>query len=215
MKQRTLLSVLMIGLVCTLAGVGTFASFRDTETSTGNTFKTGTLDVKIRDGGYPYQDDIGAVWILTDMKPGDESGSRSFDFKNVGSISIDHMEITCDYSVTEETPQTEADTDPNTDLHPDRMAENFTIITLEVYEDVGPAVDLLPFLDDINNNGVKDLYDLKYAGVDDVTTVPDANSESYTAVDMELEFNPNAGNDFQGDTLRLDMIFTFNQDSSQ
>ena len=50
--------------------------------------------------------------------------------KNVGFVPSRTLEITCDYTVTEETPQAESDTDPNTDQHPDEMAKHM-IITLK------------------------------------------------------------------------------------
>ena len=34
-------------------------------------------------------------------------------------------------------------------------------------------------------------------------------------LDMIVQFNPDASNDFQGDTLNLTVIFTLNQDASQ
>lgn len=208
-----MLSVTAILIASLLAGSGTFAYFSDTEKSIGNKFTTGTLDAKIRDGGYDYRDDIGAVWVLSDLKPGDGTGSRSFSFKNYGLIEIDHMEITCDYSVIESVE--EPDTDPKTNEHPDEMAAEFTIKSLGVHEDTGLTTDLLPVLDDWNHNGRKDLEDLKHAGIDDVTTVPNANQGSFTTVDMVLEFDSGAGSDFQGDTFGLTIIFTFNQHSSQ
>ncbi len=216
MKNRGTLTlgVTAILIASLFAGSVTFAYFSDTETSTGNTFTAGTLDVKIRNGGYSYQDDIEWVWYESDIKPGYEK-SRSFDFKNYGSIWIDHMEITCDYTVIEEDPQTESDTDPNTDTNPDSMASEFTITSLWMYKDGIGDTDILPLLDDWNGNTRKDLEDLKKAGIDNLSLVPDPNQVGYTTVDMTLRFESGAGNDFQGDTLVLTMIFTFNQHPSQ
>jgi predicted ribosomally synthesized peptide with SipW-like signal peptide len=45
--------VLALLVVAAMAGAGTWAYFRDTETSTGNTFAAGTLDLKLRGEGEP------------------------------------------------------------------------------------------------------------------------------------------------------------------
>jgi predicted ribosomally synthesized peptide with SipW-like signal peptide len=63
MNKKILVSVMVIGLVAALAGAGLHAIFNDTETSTGNTFTAGTLNISLgttsRSTGY------------NNMKPGD------------------------------------------------------------------------------------------------------------------------------------------------
>ncbi len=78
----SLFSILVVGSVVTAA---TKAYFSDTETSTGNTFAAGTLDLKVND-----QDDPVVVHISrTDMKPY-PSWSHSYGgqwiLKNAGTI---------------------------------------------------------------------------------------------------------------------------------
>ena len=209
------LGVTAILIASIFAGSATFAYFSDTETSTGNTFTAGTLDVKIKDGGQEYGDDMGPVWYLTDIKPGySDVLGHSFDFKNYGSIAIDHMEITCSYTVTESTEEPD---NHDTSSDPDAMAAEFTIKSLWVYKGLDTPVDLLPQVDkNYNGNNRPDLEDLKHQGVPVSTTiVPDPNQGTHITVDMMLEFDSGAGNDFQGDTLVLTIIFTFNQHPSQ
>lgn len=215
-RRKLTLGVAAILVASMLAGAGSFAYFSDVETSSGNTFMAGTLDVKIRDGADTYQDDLDSVWKLIDLKPGDNDGpGQRFNFKNYGSIKIDHMDITCSYKVTE------SDEEPDkhdTAADPDKMAAEFTITSLWVSKGDGNSKNLLLLLypdQDINNNGRPDLEDLKKAGINGITIVPDPNQGSHTFVDIELEFDQDAGNDFQGDTLILTMIFTFNQHSDQ
>ena len=45
--NKVLASLLMIGMVAAMAGAGTFAYYVDTETSVGNTFTAGTLDLEV------------------------------------------------------------------------------------------------------------------------------------------------------------------------
>jgi len=75
-----LMSILMIGVVAMAAGAGTFAYFSDTETSTGNTFTAGTLDLKVNSG-----DSNVVMFNVNDVKPGD-SGSAEINLSNAGSL---------------------------------------------------------------------------------------------------------------------------------
>ena len=226
--KGVLISVMCIALVVMLAGAGTLAYFSDTETSTGNTFAAGTLDLKIRDDNESWGDGVTATWTLDNMLPGDSKyGYVKVD--KVGSIDADHLEITCDYIVTEENPQTESDTDPNTHLHPDWMAKNMTV-TFAQYDNSGEfnlltgekieggkVVEQHDYwkIEDVDTDGRQTLYDLKYGnGGNGIDNLPAPNGEQYT-FRMRVKFNETAGNDFQGDTFNLTMIFTLNQDSSQ
>jgi len=83
MERSILISAMTIGLVAVMVSAGTIAYFNDTETSEGNTFTAGTLDLKV-DG----QDDPNVVSVsLSDMKPGDSTGYYKWVLKNVGTLS--------------------------------------------------------------------------------------------------------------------------------
>ena len=224
--KGALISVMCIALVAMIAGVGTLAYFSDTEISTGNTFTAGTMDLKIMDSDDGWGDGVTATWTLSDMKPGDSvSGWVMLDA--VGTIPANHVEITCDYSVTEESPQTESDTDPNTDQHPDEMAKKL-IIDQAWYQADGYNINLLTGtntltgeqhdywkIEDVDGDGKQTLYDLKYGnGGNGVDNLPPPDTFQYSFA-MNIKFDENAGNDFQGDTFNLTVIFTLNQDSSQ
>lgn len=81
--KRILLSVFSISLALVLAVGATVAVFSDTETSEGNTFTAGTLDLKV-DG----EDDGSTVAHieLSDMKPGD-TAQYQWTLSNTGSLS--------------------------------------------------------------------------------------------------------------------------------
>ena len=208
MNRRILMSVLAIAMTLTLVGGATFAYFSDTETSSGNTFTAGTLDLMIRDGGIDWFDGIGAEWTLSDMKPGDIVYG-SVDFKNFGSIYADHMEITCFYAITDPLGP-ESDTEENTSA--DKMAGEM-IISKMVYSYDNIEVDCLPRITDANGNLAKDLYDLRVGEVDDLP-LPQAGIQ-LADISMTLQFNSGAGNDFQGDILDTTFMFTLNQDRNQ
>jgi len=63
--KKILISVMTVAVVAGLIGGGAFAYFNDTETSTGNTFSAGTLDLKVNGGDDPLL----VLVELKDMKP--------------------------------------------------------------------------------------------------------------------------------------------------
>lgn len=87
MNKKILLSLAIVSVVAIAATVGTIAYFTDTETSTGNTFTAGTIDLTIdSEASYNGEAVQEATWgqengiditsekffNFTDVKPGDE-----------------------------------------------------------------------------------------------------------------------------------------------
>jgi len=221
MDKKILASILIIAVASTLLGAGTIAYFSDTETSKGNTFTVATgPDLKLSHSSTgPWTDGVTGTWTLDDMEPGDETPLGQVFFKNFGSASST-MTITCNYTVTEESPQTESDTDPNTDEHPDEMAK-YMVITYIHYRNDYVDIDCLTGRDsggpvnedwritDTDTDGRITLHDLKQDPLVNLPS-PDAQPEEYTHLDMRIKFDESAGNDFQGDIFDLTMIFTLN-----
>jgi len=200
-------AILLIGLVATMAGAGLYAYFSDTETSTGNIFTAGTLDLKTIDWNeLTWRDGVTATWTATNMKPGD---SFPFDMEFVGlsragTITPGSLEITCNYNVIEETPQTESDTDPYTNGHPDTMAKQMIITRFKCN-----GTEYLGSIVDFDEDGKKTFYDLKNSPV---TGLPiPVVTDGGTFFRLSVKFSEDAGNDFQGDTFNLTMIFTLKQ----
>lgn len=213
--KKTLISVLCIGLIAMTAGAGTFAHFSDTETSTGNTFTAGTLDLKVSDGDEPdFDDGVTATWTCSDMKPGDTVGPYFVWLQNFGTIEADHVEIKCSNSVTDPTvPEggPESDTEEGT-TDMDKAME----IRYLGYN----GTNFLNTLTDLNGNNIVDLDDFENwnggEGFGDVTLPPAANPPTQKTFTMELRFHPTlADNDYQGDTLTTTITFTLNQHASQ
>jgi len=79
--KKILLSIMTIALVGSVAFGATKAYFSDTETSTGNTFTAGTLDLNV-DG-----DNVNVVkFTVGNMRPGNQPKGK-FILANVGSIN--------------------------------------------------------------------------------------------------------------------------------
>ena len=79
MTKKILISLSIISIVAAIAVGGTIAYFSDTETSTGNTFSTGVIDIWI-DGQNPWTES----WDIVDMKPC-ETGYINFVIHNPGN----------------------------------------------------------------------------------------------------------------------------------
>jgi len=74
MNKKILASIFIIGLLAFGLGWGTYSYFSDTETSKGNVFTAGTIDIAV-DGNNPWTKTYSAY--LTDVKPCD---TREFTF---------------------------------------------------------------------------------------------------------------------------------------
>lgn len=92
--RKILISAMVIGLVCALIGAGVYAVFSDTETSTGNTFTAGTLNLvpstsgtgpggkyTVTEGG----DGVNGKVVFIKLAPGD-SGSITWTLQNDGNL---------------------------------------------------------------------------------------------------------------------------------
>lgn len=75
-----LLSVLIIGIVAAMMGAGTFSYFSDSETSNGNTFSAGEIDLNV-DGGNTNV----VKFSVSNMKPGDQPRG-TWNLTNVGTL---------------------------------------------------------------------------------------------------------------------------------
>lgn len=81
LNKKMLLSLLVLGVVATVAGAGTWAAFSDTETSTGNTLTAGTLDLEVGGVGASLPFSVGNVYPLATGEIG------TINAKNAGSIN--------------------------------------------------------------------------------------------------------------------------------
>lgn len=93
--KKILLSVLIISLVGAVAIGATGAYFSDTETSTGNTFTAGTIDLALNDAN-PYPGT--ALVTLSDIKPSQNLDSITLKLTNVGQ---NDGNLTINFSYTE------------------------------------------------------------------------------------------------------------------
>lgn len=95
--KKILLAIMAIVAAVGLVG-GAFAYFSDTETSTGNTFTAGVLDLALSADGSSYPNPFsGTIATESNMVPGKDYGPYDVYFKNVGSIK-GYVDVNFTYS---------------------------------------------------------------------------------------------------------------------
>ena len=83
MKTDVLLSIMAIASALFLVGGSTYAYFNDVEVAEGNTFTTGTLNLKVGD-----DDECTETMTFSNLKPGDSNDSAAiWLISNEGSIA--------------------------------------------------------------------------------------------------------------------------------
>ena len=109
LTKKILLSVLGVGVVGSLVGMGTFASFTATVTNPNNSFSTGTLALDTHRGANSFIEALG-------LKP-DDSKTELLEVKNAGSLPIASYTL-----ATTASTSSILDTDPtNGRPHPDGL----------------------------------------------------------------------------------------------
>jgi len=84
--KKILLSLSIITAVAALVIGGTFAYFSDTETSTGNTFTAGTLNLNLTDTSDDGTESETVTWVFSDIAPGASGGGQRLTVQNTGSL---------------------------------------------------------------------------------------------------------------------------------
>lgn len=199
MRGKILVSGLMICLVVGMTGGGTFAFFSDTESSTG-TFSAGTLNLTIKDQNeYFYGDGVTSTWNLSNMKPGDTVNGW-VRLRNEGSIEPDHLDIDVSNTVIDPLGP-ESDTEEGSDdldKHIFITHLNYTYYTDTVKADLND-------LSDVDGDENISVDEFESQGLHNLPAPPD--KDKYYTLYMTLQFDPSAGNDYQGDILNMTMTF--------
>ena len=109
MNKNIAKSLLMIGVTLAMVTGATTALFSDTETSTGNTFSAGTIDISV-DGENPWN--ATAEYNLEDLKPC-ETEYIEFTIRNVGTNPVvlrKRINVTNEETGTQSEPECDAET---------------------------------------------------------------------------------------------------------
>jgi len=218
MKQ-ILLSLVVIVVVGSLAAAGTYAGFSDTETSQGNYFETGSLDLQLGDtlpypgGTWPYKpdedygqdpdgDSVLATW---DYHLGYPGGMESGDWleslvklRNVGNIEATSLDISCH---NENTAPPGGSLDKDTKMIiVELIYFNSSITPVNLLTDPDPQKRV----QDMDDDGQITLHDWE---LDPIVGLPPPPIGTEAAVRMTVLFHPNAGNDYQGCSTMMTLFF--------
>lgn len=193
MSRKILIALLGVLLVAALAGAGTFAYFSDTETSTGNSFAAGTLNLRYSlDGRTTWADGTNANFTLANLKPGD-SGTQTFTLDNDGSLpgtlAVSAVTVTNDAGVN-----TEAEGNTTGDLG--------ASILVNVY---------------LNDTAATPIYSGTLNGLASVTPLNLGTLAAGGTANLIInwEIPGSVGNEIQGDTATVDMTFALTQQQPQ
>lgn len=127
--KKILISLSIIAAVAVIAIGATTAYFSDTETSSGNTLTTGTLDLYVN-GENPLE---GPIITLKDMKPSDKRESEPIILHvadNPGHLYKHIKEVKCEQGTQTEPEELEEGDTPKSDL------PNYTWFDLKVNENI-------------------------------------------------------------------------------
>ena len=196
--KKILMSLMAIALVVGLVGAGVVASFSDEETSTGNTFTAGTLDLKV--GG---QDDPNVVALdIGPMAPG-ATGYNTWAVTNTGNIAGG-------FTLTVGTISNDPGTTPEPEDTPDNgeLSGNLMVILFE----------------DTNNDGVfggtdVELYGDGSGGMALLSGMPGdydpadpaVSGGSTVYITLRYALSADTGNVVMGDSSTFDITFSLIQ----
>lgn len=208
--KKILISLAMIAAVGAIVVGATTAYFSDTETSTGNTFTAGTIDIAV-DNQNPWTN----TFTLADMKPG-YTDNITFDIQNTGSGAnpVDvYKKITniVEGTGTQSEPECAADAEngtwnestktctsptlPNDDLSSQIIYD----LNVEVYQGANKIWWQTLYLDS-ENKTIDNVYDHGqevYLGM-----IP---AGGHMIVKQSYHFKEGAGNVYQGDKMTFNI----------
>jgi len=199
--KKILISLAIIGVVAAIGVGATVAYFSDTETSTGNTFTAGTLDLTINNPGQ-------AIFNVGNLKPND-SGHGTWTLTNAGSVDgyVDIHNITlANYENGCNDPETKV-SDPTCGTSTDQGE-------LSANMDVRLCVD-------VDNNGVcneedTSIYTGKLSGIAsdyDANIALAAGATKY--ITMTWSIDSGVGNIIQSDSTTMGLTFELGQTTGQ
>ena len=193
MKKKLVLSVMVILVVASVIAGGAFAAFLDVETSTNNTFTTGTLDLKTNDA-----DGVTQTLYATNMKPGDTVGPETITLKNSGSIDGATLDIDVSYVESDGTNPPEFPVNKTAD----EFADELIVDTLSY-----GGTNLLLLVTDTDGDGI----DMKEVAVTDFSGQAGINAGLTKDFIIQVTLKDTIGNDFQADGIDVTITFTLNQ----
>lgn len=213
-RRRVLGGLTVSGVAAIGASGGTLAAANQIGTGSISGDSGGPLDLEI--------EAVGLGYTVQNAEPGG-SGSDGFavELSSVGSQNADHLEIDFVNSEHEDDDgnmRTGLDTGPESDPvdGASGLAGFIEVERLEYEETSGTVTVTLADLVDANGNGFLDLQDLTVAPNPSVLDDLDPPSVRHpTRFELRVSVHASLPNDYQGDVLETDVVFTLQQAPSQ
>ena len=216
--KKIILSLAVIAVVAVVAVGATRAYFSDTQTSTGNTFSAGTIDIAINGTNATSW---AGNYNVGDLKPG-ETGNINFNIQNVGTNPVDvskNLSNFTSYQTTGETfPCPVVGNNPayTASSQPECIAENGVRkddvqtqivydLSVKVYATDDEALAPIWWQQIYDESQGKSLADVYGASGDQYVKLGMIPAHGHMVVTQSYHFNPNAGNEYQGDGLMFNI----------
>jgi len=209
MNKKILISLSVIGAVAAIAIGGTVAYFSDTETSTGNTFTAGTIDLAVNDQN-PLDS---AVFTVEDVKPCEETEPVRVTLSNVGTNDgiVDlHILPGVHSEGIDSEPECEAECGPG--FWKDNECKRGWGACDALNENICKRIEY-DFCYDSNDNGECDEEDIHgyLEPCQNIWLGRLLAGENTRYLWISYHLDENAGNKFQGDTCTFDIEFSLHQ----
>jgi spore coat-associated protein N len=223
--KKIIISLGIIGVVAAAVITGTVAYFSDVETSTGNTFTAGTIDIALGQNG-TYENPWTSHYTVGDLKPG-ETGNINFNIKNVGTNPVNvsktltniagnggaaiyacnQVVTNASYSASSE-PECVAEAGtPN-----DNVASQIIYdLSVKVYAGDSETADPIwwqAIYTDAEGKSLTDVYGTAGGNYVSLGMIPVGG---HMIVTQSYHFKETAGNEYQGDQLSFDITIKGDQ----
>ncbi len=203
MKYTRLMIPVVLVLLIATSVFSAMAYFNSVQTTTG-TVSTGTLTMQLSKNGNDFgKGNVGTPWDFSGMKPGDTIDGKLY-MKNTGTI--DSTQVTFEWG--------------NILNNPVNLALADKIILTNVWDskNTTDAIAQVTAVADTNVDGKTSLAELAalssrfgwpYDATSDVEPFLQAGSTQWLY--MAFQFDPSAGNEFQGNAMTYDLKITAEQ----
>lgn len=191
--MRSILGILLVGMIL---GAGLHmgkALFSDRSISEGNVISTGEFDVKISKSGERFYNDL-KLFEFENLKPGD-SRDLEFHIKNYGDIDISRLTLSFEVEDLEVGKLTSAESLVDNTTEVGELSQNIIITKFEVTRN-GQTYSLGNYI----NKTLREISD-KEIGL--LNNAMSPGEEIKVAIGFEL--SPSAGNECQTDMVKVSL----------
>ncbi len=229
MQTKLLMSLIAIGVAGLMMGAGTFAYFSNAATSTQNTFTAGTLDLELADDDESFPnnpnndngDNAKATWVSPNgWAPGEEV-TATLRFTNSGSVDI--MQMSIDFNVVDRNGNGDGSSlddmiiitewiEHFKNTNTGDWASHDFIESIEGWVGDREAPLTLAELNDCDDflGSTAPGPVTEDTESDDGILLKSGNQKDYK-FELTFEFDENAGNEYQGDSCELEIVFDATQ----